>query len=127
MSGRHGGDAGDGLIAKYEYTIGRFAEFLNQHGNECRGETAEDVVQCHVYPPRLHGIVYEEGGSWVVAPGYEEFPMRPVTWYGARGACEHGGGRLCRLQEWISACRGPEGYLYPYGGVWCRCCSCLDL
>ncbi len=30
-------------------------------------------------------------------------------------ACEHAGKRLCKGDEWVAACRGPEQTTYPYG------------
>lgn len=33
----------------------------------------------------------------------------------AAGACESAGKRLCQVEEWTTACQGPEKTLYPYG------------
>jgi formylglycine-generating enzyme len=33
----------------------------------------------------------------------------------AKTACENAGKRLCRREEWLSACRGPDDTQYPYG------------
>lgn len=33
----------------------------------------------------------------------------------AEGACESSGKRLCQVEEWQTACQGPEKTLYPYG------------
>ncbi len=42
-------------------------------------------------------------------------PVRGVSWWQARAACENAGKRLCSDTEWLSACRGAEDYTYPYG------------
>ncbi|MFQ5645634.1 MAG: formylglycine-generating enzyme family protein [bacterium] len=36
-------------------------------------------------------------------------------WYGAKYECEEQGKRLCREHEWEKACKGPQGYAFPYG------------
>jgi formylglycine-generating enzyme len=33
----------------------------------------------------------------------------------AQGACESAGKRLCQVDEWMTACQGPDKTLYPYG------------
>jgi formylglycine-generating enzyme len=33
----------------------------------------------------------------------------------AQGACESAGKRLCHVEEWTTACQGPDKTLYPYG------------
>jgi formylglycine-generating enzyme required for sulfatase activity len=33
----------------------------------------------------------------------------------AAAACAHADKRLCTAREWQTACKGPHGYLYPYG------------
>jgi hypothetical protein len=42
-------------------------------------------------------------------------PSGYVTGLGARVACEAAGKRLCKLEEWRTACRGEGVTLYPYG------------
>jgi formylglycine-generating enzyme required for sulfatase activity len=44
-----------------------------------------------------------------------ELPVTNVTWQEARAMCEAEGKRLCTDQEWVQACRGPQGLRYPYG------------
>jgi len=38
----------------------------------------------------------------------------------AARACAAAGKRLCALDEWLSACRGPAGLVYPYGNAYVR-------
>src|SRR5205814_2785495 len=33
----------------------------------------------------------------------------------AEDACRRSGKRLCRIEEWVLACRGEQGRKYPYG------------
>ncbi len=42
-------------------------------------------------------------------------PATGVTWQQATNACDNAGKRLCTVEEWERACRGPEGRVYPYG------------
>lgn len=42
-------------------------------------------------------------------------PQAYINRIAAKAACEAAGKRLCSLSEWYRACRGPRGFLYPYG------------
>ncbi len=42
-------------------------------------------------------------------------PRAEISWYQAKAACENAGKRLCTLEEWERACRGPSLFVYPYG------------
>lgn len=42
-------------------------------------------------------------------------PAAGVSWYQAKAACANSRKRLCTVDEWELACRGAEGFLYPYG------------
>lgn len=42
-------------------------------------------------------------------------PQAHVSWYEAKAACMNAGKRLCKAEEWVSACKGPEHTRYPYG------------
>jgi len=42
-------------------------------------------------------------------------PQAYVSFYGAKAACENAGKRLCKANEWVTACKGPEHTRYPYG------------
>lgn len=47
-----------------------------------------------------------------------EYPVTNVTWHEAKTLCESVGKRLCTDEEWVRACRGPQGLRYPYGAVY---------
>jgi hypothetical protein len=42
-------------------------------------------------------------------------PWTNVTWAEAEAACDAVAKRLCTPDEWIRACSGPTGHVYPYG------------
>jgi hypothetical protein len=43
------------------------------------------------------------------------YPQGYISGVQAREACERSGKRLCRPDEWRSACMGPSGTVFPYG------------
>ncbi|GAC1377379.1 MAG: hypothetical protein NVSMB47_22340 [Polyangiales bacterium] len=44
-------------------------------------------------------------------------PQAYISKHQAEAACVDAGKRLCTSQEWVSACEGPSGTLYPYGAT----------
>jgi hypothetical protein len=42
-------------------------------------------------------------------------PQGYISGVQAAAACESAGKRLCEIDEWVRACRGPSGTRYPYG------------
>jgi formylglycine-generating enzyme required for sulfatase activity len=44
-----------------------------------------------------------------------ELPVTNVTYDDAQALCESVGKRLCTADEWVRACRGPQGLRFPYG------------
>jgi len=45
------------------------------------------------------------------------YPATRVSWYQATAACANAGKRLCSIDEWEFACRGPSALTYPYGAT----------
>jgi formylglycine-generating enzyme required for sulfatase activity len=43
------------------------------------------------------------------------FPQAYISRIEAAAACKNAGKRLCTRSEWMRACRGGQGFLYPYG------------
>ncbi len=42
-------------------------------------------------------------------------PQAHISYYDAKLACQHSHKRLCRADEWVRACKGPEHTRWPYG------------
>lgn len=47
-------------------------------------------------------------------------PQGYISGEQAQAACRLSGKRLCRLDEWLAACRGPANLTYPYGNTYVR-------
>jgi len=47
-----------------------------------------------------------------------EQPLGSITWFEAQAKCQEVGKRLCTAREWEKACRGQEGFVYPYGNIY---------
>jgi hypothetical protein len=61
---------------------------------------------------------YEAVASDLVARAVSEadvFPQGYISGVQARTACERSGKRLCKPDEWRTACRGPKKTTFPYG------------
>ncbi len=88
------------------------------------GATGDEVGLPDVQPdivrdPRPRGTF--ETGEFCIDryefPGEGRRPVADVTWVQARVACELQGKRLCAEDEWVLACGGPLGALFPYGDL----------
>jgi len=95
--------------------------------NDCDGQIDENDY--------LHGEMVYIDGFWIDRyeaslegwiPGQDPgefpatsipgvFPQVNITQVQAKAACENAGKRLCTDEEWLRACRGPDGLTYPYG------------
>jgi sulfatase modifying factor 1 len=73
-----------------------------------RGPDARLTVHPHAERPE-QGVRYEARS----VPGV--FPQAYVNRLEAETACVNAGKRLCTLEEWFAACRGPKRTAYPYG------------
>ncbi len=96
-------------IDKFEVSNQQYAQFLNAQGNQFEG--LANWIEAN--DPDLK--VREIEGVWTVEPGFENYPMNEMTWYGARAFCSWRGGRLPTEAEWEKAARGTDGRLYPWG------------
>lgn len=111
-----------------EITCSKMAEFLTEHGNECRADglwDPDDYYQC-IEPNEDYCLTQTEG-RWVPRPGFGAYPVSEVTFAGALLACEAWGKRLCSTEEWSRACEGPSASTYPYGDSYdplaCNACA----
>ncbi|MEB2312474.1 MAG: SUMF1/EgtB/PvdO family nonheme iron enzyme [Sorangiineae bacterium] len=65
------------------------------------------------WPPNQRVDGKESRISAVTVPGTK--PQGYISGKQAARACEHAGKRLCEIDEWVLACRGPARTIYPYG------------
>lgn len=96
-------------IDKYEVTNEWYAAFLIDRGNQFEG--LANWVEAN--DPDLH--VHEIDGVWQVDPGFENYPMNEMTWYGARAFCAWRGAYLPSEAQWEKAARGTDQRTYPWG------------
>lgn len=61
---------------------------------------------------------YEVPAGGVAATSEGVVPQGYISGDAADAACRAAGKRLCTSDEWVRACRGPEGRVYPYGDTY---------
>lgn len=62
----------------------------------------------------------EEGVRYEARSEANQVPQAYINRNEAKAACEAAGKRLCNLAEWYQGCRGPRGFMYPYGAQMTR-------
>jgi hypothetical protein len=86
----------------------------------CPAEMAEiDGFCIDRYEAAIDGASpFEVPATGVAVTGSGQIPQGYISGDVASDACDVAGKRLCTLEEWMRACRGPDETLYPYGDVY---------
>ncbi len=88
----------DFYVSKTEVTNAQFVKFLNEKGNQRQGNTM--WIDLDGKWRTYHNPIYQEDGKFYVKPGYENYPVMFVSWWGAEAYCKWAGGRLPTEAEW---------------------------
>lgn len=109
-------------IELHEVTNKDFCMFLNAKGNQEEGGS----LWFDVIDPEIDFT----GGNFEVKEGYENYPVRYVTWYGAQAYAKWIGRRLPTEAEWELATKAEWSNVklpYPWGEKWnTKCCNSLE-
>jgi hypothetical protein len=105
-------------IGKHEVSNARFAQFLNNCGEQNVSQLIDiDSQYCNIA---------KSDGTFTCSNSHQQHPVVPVTWDGANYYCEHYGLELPTMHEWLYAfgSLGESGTTYPWGNTWdaSKCC-----
>ncbi|MBN1119565.1 MAG: formylglycine-generating enzyme family protein [Anaerolineae bacterium] len=97
-----------------EVTNAQFAVFLNEVGNQTI-ELRTDTFYFPWYGGFNDLLLTQQGDTWVVEEGYEDYPVVAVNWLAADAFCSWRNARLPTELEWEYAGRGPDSWIYAWG------------
>lgn|GEM_PF-2390976 len=91
------------LIDRYEVTVERYVEFLNNGNQE------------HYHDSMASAGIIRNGSAFTFTPSKKSHPITWLSWSDADAFCRSAGGKLPTEAQWEKAARGTEGRLYPWG------------
>lgn len=99
------------FLDRYEVTNKQFCEFLNVMGNQKEG-------RFYWFDEWNYSEILHEDTGYIVRDGYENYPVRQVSWYGAAAYAKWAGKRLPTEAEWEFAASNNGTTLYPWNDEW---------
>jgi hypothetical protein len=109
-------------IDSLEFSVNEFLSFLNSLGRECDdpGPTCTACKGRRCFPSDASNPWHydDDDETWWIEGQVGlslEHPARFMTFDAAKQACESTGKRLCKPDEWGSACAGLSNRSHPYG------------